>query len=245
MPYQPFLSELGRRLRAARLRRALGVGAAAEAAGVSRRHLTEAEAGRANPSVLVLGRLADALGVPLRDLVDIPLRARERVALVGLRGAGKSTVGRALARALEVPFVEVDRRVEDLAGLSLAEIFDVHGQAAFHRFEAEALEQVLSEGERVVLAAGGSIIDSEENFRRLRETCTTIWLHATPEDHWARVIEQGDRRPMQDRPRAQEELRAILKDRAALYATCDRKVETSGRTVEEVVAEVLALCAAA
>ena len=242
MPHQAFLSELGRRLREARLRRALGVGAAAESAGVSRRYLTEAEAGRANPSVLGLGRLADALGTPLRELVDIPLRARERVALVGLRGAGKTTIGRALAHALEVPFVEVDRRVEDLAGLSLAEIFDVHGPAAFHRFEAEALEQVLSEGERVVLAAGGSIIDSEANFRRLRETCTTIWLRATPDDHWARVIEQGDRRPMQDRPRAQEELRAILESRAPLYATCDRTVETSGRAVDEVVDEVLELC---
>lgn len=241
MDVQGFLEEVGRRLRRGRERRGKSVTETARAAGVSRRYLTEAEAGRANPSVLVLARLAAALHVPLTDLVPArpPERAGERVALVGLRGAGKSTVGRALARLMEAPFVELDRRVEEQAGLSLAEVFSLHGPEGFHRYEAGALEEVLSEGERLVLATGGSIVDSEPSFQRLRETCRTVWLRARPEEHFRRVVEQGDRRPMRGNPGALEELRRILDERAPRYATCELAVETSGRSPEEVADEVL------
>lgn len=220
----------------------------ARRSGLSRRYVTETEAGRANPSLLKLARLAAALSVSLGTLCDLPLSGPasrvvqdRRIALCGLRGAGKTTVGRALALALEIPLVELDERVEDTAELSLAEIFDLQGPEAFHRFEADALEEVLSEGS-VVVATGGSIVDNEANFARLRETCRTVWLHAEPEDHFQRVLEQGDRRPMRNRPRALEELRGILERRSSAYALCDIKVETSGRTVEEVVAELCAAC---
>jgi XRE family aerobic/anaerobic benzoate catabolism transcriptional regulator len=241
MESHAFLTELGRRLRAARLAAHKTVTEAADDAGVSRRHWTETEAGRANPSVLVLARQAEAARVSLAALVDQPwqLRRTERIALVGLRGAGKSTVGRLLAQGLEVPFVELDRRVEELAGLTLGELFELHGPDLFRRFEAEALERVLAEGERLVIATGGSIVASEETFERLRSTCRTVWLRARPEEHFRRVLEQGDRRPMGDNPRAMEELRAILERREPLYACCDLVLDTDDRTPAELVDTLL------
>lgn len=230
--------ELGRRLRGAREAAGLSVTQLAEAAGVSRRHITEAEAGRANLSVGKLFDLSEALGVPLRHLFDLAPHKPARVALIGLRGAGKSSLGRALALRLEVPFVELDQRVEELAGLSLASIFELHGASGFRRFEAEALEKVLAEGERFVLATGGSIVTSSETFSRLRATCHTVWLKATPEDHYARVVAQGDLRPMRGRPRAVEELRSLLEAREPLYSQCEHTVFTSGSTPEQIVASL-------
>jgi XRE family aerobic/anaerobic benzoate catabolism transcriptional regulator len=244
---QRFLADLGRRLREARELAGLSVTDVARRAHISRRHVTEAEAGRANPSVLKLAELALALTVPLGDLFDPTHpspgrsgRGSERIALVGLRGAGKSTIGRKLALALEVPFVELDARVEQLASLTLSEVFAIHGAEGFHRFEAEALESVLAEGERFVLAVGGSIVDSAPTFRRLCAACRTVWLRADARDHMQRVIDQGDRRPMQNRPRALAELEAILAARASLYAQCEHQVWTSGASVDETVEAVMA-----
>lgn len=213
----------------------------AERAEVSRRYVTEAEAGRANPSLAKLAALADALGWSLADFVDLPLRTYrgERIALIGLRGAGKSTVGRELAARLEVPFVELDQRVEEAAGMSLSEVFELHGAEHFHRLEAETLEEVLAEGDRIVLAAGGSVVDVPPTFERLRRTCRTVWLRAAPEEHFQRVFASGDRRPMRDRPRAMEELRELLSTREPLYARCEGRIETSAKSPSEVCTEIV------
>jgi len=246
MSAQAFLARLGGQLR--RLREAQGVSLAelARRAGVSRRYLTEAEGGRANLSVELLLRLAEALAVRPETLVALAAEARaERIALLGLRGAGKTTVGRLLARELEVPFVELDQRVEELAGLSLAELFALHGTEGFLRFEAEALERVLAEGSRLVLATGGSIVQDEKSFERLRSTARTVWLRAEPEEHFARVRAQGDHRPMHARPGAMEELRALLTARAPLYSRCEFTVVTSGKTPHEVARELAAALARA
>ena len=237
---QSFLTGLGRRLREARGRAGLTVQELAERSGVSRRHVVEAEAGRANLSILKLRDLARALDEDLARLVDERPSRGGRVALLGLRGAGKSTVGRALALELEVPFVELDRRVEELAGLPLASIFELHGAEGYRRLEAEALERVLAEGERLVLATGGSLVTSPATFARLRQTCRTVWLSAAPESHYERVVAQGDRRPMAGRPRALDELKALLAEREPLYARCEVRVDTTHLEPERVVAALAA-----
>lgn len=241
MAVHAFLTRLGAHLRSLREARGLALAEVARRAEVSRRYLTEAEAGRANPSVEVLRRLAAALDTRAAELLAGAEGGHpgERIALLGLRGAGKSTLGRLLARALEVPFVELDQRVEELAGLPLGELFDLRGPEAFERYEEEALERVLAEGHRLVLATGGSLVTHARTFARLRETCRTVWLRAEPEEHFARVVAQGDRRPMHARPRAMEELRAILAQRAALYGRCERALRTSGKTPEALVEELL------
>jgi len=240
MESKAILADLGRRLRASRRRAGLTVTELAARAEVSRRYVTEAEAGRANLSVLKLHALARAAGVSVSDLLASSLGAerRRRIALVGLRGAGKSTVGRLLAAALEAPFVELDERVERLAGMSLGEIFDLHGEEHFHRLEREALEAVLAADARTVLATGGSIVASTDTFARLRSTCRTVWLRAAPAEHFQRVLDQGDRRPMTNRPRAMAELEAILSAREPMYAQCGQELWTSGKTPEAVVAEL-------
>lgn len=247
MTDDPLLRAFGARLREARQRAGFTTAELARRSGLSRRFLTDAEAGRANPSLANLAKLASALNLTLAALVDLPQRAYRgaRIALVGLRGAGKTSVGQALARELEAPFVELDRRVEALAGMDLANLFALHGEELFHRLEAEALEAVLAEGDHVVIAAGGSIVAAPATFERLLRTCRTVWLHAAPEEHMRRVREQGDRRPMQDRPRAMDELRAILAAREPLYARCELAVDTTGRSVDDVAAEVLRWHAAA
>lgn len=240
---QALLADLGRRLRALREAQGLSVSELARLAGLSRRHLTEVEAGRANPSITCLQDLGGGLGVGLAELLPGAERGAVarggRIALLGLRGAGKSTVGRALALALEVPFVELDRRVEELAGLPLAQVFELHGSAGFRRLEAEALERVLAEGERLVLATGGSIVTSAETFARLRRTCHTVWLRARPEEHLERVAAQGDRRPMAGRPRALDELKELLAEREPLYARCELAFDTTARPVGDVVEQLV------
>ncbi|MEO6709243.1 MAG: shikimate kinase, partial [Planctomycetota bacterium] len=190
--------------------------------------------------VTTLHALAEALSVRAGELVDFDASALRagRIAMLGLRGAGKSSVGRGLALALEVPFVELDQRVEELAGLSLGAIFDLHGVAGFRRLEREALEAVLARGGRMVLAAGGSLVRASDTFARLRQTCHTVWLRAEPEEHLRRVAAQGDSRPMQGRPQALSELKALLAEREADYARCELTVDTSKRPVAEIVREL-------
>jgi XRE family aerobic/anaerobic benzoate catabolism transcriptional regulator len=238
---QGFLSRLGAVLRARREASGLSLSELARQSGVSRRYLTEAEAGRANVTVAVLLKLSGPLRTAPAGLLAHAAEERrsERVALVGLRGAGKSSVGRELARLLEVPFVELDQRVEDAAGLSLAELFDLHGPEAFRRLESEALERVLAEGERLVLATGGSLVTHAGTFERLRSTCRTVWLRAEPEEHFQRVLGQGDRRPMHRRPAAMDELRAILAARQPLYARAELSLSTSGKAPAALAREVL------
>ena len=234
------MTELGQRLRRAREEAGLSVSELARRAEVSRRTVTEAEAGRANLSILRLAALARVLRRPLGALCDLSLGILrgERIALIGLRGAGKSTVGPALALSLEVPFVELDRRIEELAGMTLGELFDLRGAATYRRLEREALERVLAEGQRQVIAVGGSIVEDEELFARLREASRTVWLRARPEEHLERVLAQGDLRPSAGRPRALEELRTILREREPRYALAELVIDTSGRTPAEVEAAV-------
>lgn len=236
------LREIGQRVRARRLGQGLTLRGLAEASGLSERFVADLEAGRANISVMNLAEVAGALSVPLPALLhdggmEAPAR-RGVIALLGLRGAGKSTVGRMLAERMRVPFHELDRLVEREAGMGLSEIFAIHGEDYFRRLELEALRRFLSGHPRAVLATGGGLVTSPEAYQLLRERAHTVWLKATPEEHWARVVGQGDLRPMRDRPHAQAELKRRLREREPLYARAELVCSTSGRTVSEVVGEL-------
>jgi XRE family aerobic/anaerobic benzoate catabolism transcriptional regulator len=185
-----------------------------------------------NRSEADLRRARIALGELLGTAAGDPARHR-RIALIGLRGAGKSTLGRMLAEQRGIPFFELDGEVEREAGLAVGAIIELHGQAAFRRLERQALERLVTEREAVI-AAGGGIVADQATFDLLLGHCRTVWIRASPEEHMRRVIEQGDLRPMQDDNRqAMRDLRAILTSREALYARADLVLDTSGKMVGE------------
>jgi XRE family aerobic/anaerobic benzoate catabolism transcriptional regulator len=230
------LNHVGSRLRARRQVWELTQAELARRAGVSPRFLVQLEKGEGNISVGRLADVCEALELPLSDLFrGIGPGRPNKIALVGLRGAGKSTVGAQLAQALDAVFIELDAKVEAEAGMTLSEIFELRGEAHYRMLEREVLERVLRESGRAVIAAGGSIVTAAETWKRLQEGTRTVWLQASPASHLERVRAQGDLRPMQGRPNAHAELQAILDERAGLYAEADVHMDTDGLGVQGVV----------
>mgnify|MGYP003342867592 CR=1 FL=1 len=234
------LALLGRRARHLRQARGLTLRALAETSGLSARFLMDVEAGRANISVRRLAHLADALHTTPVDLLSdsaAPRRGRP-IALLGLRGAGKTSIGKRLARRLHVPFVELDRKIEARAGLALDEVFSLHGEQYYRRLEREALAELVADPAPMVIAAGGGLVTAPETFALLRQHATTVWLRARPSDYWDRVVRQGDRRPMRQHPQAREALRELVSRREALYAQAELTVDTAGLSVAQAVERV-------
>ena len=163
------------------------------------------------------------------------------VALIGLRGAGKSTIGAAAAEKLGIPFVELAREIERESGVSLSEIFDLYGQVAYRRYERRCLEAIVRRHERAIITTGGSIVSEPATFDLLLSACFTVWVKAAPEEHMGRVVAQGDTHPMADNAEAMDDLRRILETRNQLYAKADAVLDTSGRSVAESVAKLLAI----
>jgi XRE family aerobic/anaerobic benzoate catabolism transcriptional regulator len=286
-----FLRRVGEKLRTMRARRGVTRRDLSRLSRVSERYIAQLEAGSGNVSILLLRRIARALGIGAEELTaERPERSVERalldqlvaelpearlaearallqrecgpaglpgrpgvvgrpgpadrlrrVALIGLRGAGKSTIGRLLAGRLGTRFIELDREIEAEGRMELSDLFAVQGQEAFRRLERAALERIVTEDRPAVIATGGGIVADGATYGLLLDTCFTAWLRATPEEHMRRVIAQGDMRPMRDNRRAMDDLRAILESREALYAKADVTVDTTGRRVEEVLEELLAL----
>ena len=278
---ETFLRLVGERLRLVRAQRGMSRRALAKRSDVSERHIAQLEAGVGNISLLLLHRLAAALGVPVEELVAVdraerpqdvvllerlldrlapdqlePARRllldrffsgeagprRDRIALIGLRGAGKSTLGRRLGEARGVRFLELDQDVERLTGMELSDVFEIHGQEGFRRLEREALTQVLAGHQHVILATGGGLVTEPATFELLLANCLTIWIKASPEEHMARVIAQGDARPMKDdAAHAMDDLKAILTSREKLYAQADLVLDTTNCPTDEAVTRLVAL----
>ena len=162
-----------------------------------------------------------------------------RIALIGLRGAGKSTLGRLLADHLGYSFLEMDREIERIAGCDLSQIHALYGTNAYRRYERRALEDLIQIYPDFVLAAPGGVVSDAANFNLLLSHCFTIWLRASPEEHMSRVIAQGDFRPMSGNDQAMEDLKRILAGRSAFYAKADLTLDTGGTTVSNAFAALL------
>lgn len=266
-----YLSMLGGRVRATRDALGLSRKQLAENADVSERYLAQLESGTGNASMLILRRLASALGVSVarllaeersaeRDVLDRLLDSlpepkisqallrvqrefgtdesvrRKRIALIGLRGAGKSTLGAALAKELRRPFVELDREIEREAGMSLSEIFLLYGHSGYRGLERRCLERIIDGQRDIVLSAGGGVVSEAETFQLLLANSFTVWLKASPTEHMSRVVAQGDMRPMKGHAQAMDDLKSLLTSREPLYARADVTVSTSNQAVEKSLA---------
>ena len=174
--------------------------------------------------------------VAIGDLFGTGGSARDRsrrIALVGLRGAGKSTLGQMLADDLDVPFIELSREIEKVAGYSIREIHDLYGTGAYRRYERRALEEVIQIHPDAVIATPDGLVSEAGTFNLLLAHCTTVWLQADPEEHMARVAGQGDMRPMAASKEAMDDLRRILAGRSAFYSKADLTLDTSHQPLEQ------------
>ncbi len=246
-PDGDFLLFLGKRVRQLRSLRGMTRKMVAREADVSERHLAQLEAGEGNVSIVLLRRIAGALHVSLVELFAPEVEVfrlmrdfgpeekvrRMRIALIGLRGAGKSTLGAKLAGESQMPFIEMDREIEKDTGMPLAEIFALYGQSGYRAIEKRTLERVLNENERAVLSVGGGVVSEKETFDYLLSHCYTVWIKAQPEEHMTRVMAQGDFRAMAGNDQAMEDLRRILEAREPLYRQADMELDTSGTSAEE------------
>ncbi len=271
-----YLRRVGQKIREVRAQRGMTRQALADDSGVSLRFLAQLEAGRGNPSVMILRQIADAMSYPIDGLItDAPPRsvdealivqmlgrltpdqavearhllvkkfghsterARRHISLIGLRGAGKTTLGKRLAEHYTVPFVELDREVEREYGGPIGDLLALHGQPGYRRYERRSLETVLAKHEHSVIETGGGLASDPEILDLLLANTHTVWLQTSPEEHMQRVIEQGDLRPMADNTEAMKDLRAILKAREPFYRQAETHLSTSKKTVAQSSRELL------
>jgi XRE family aerobic/anaerobic benzoate catabolism transcriptional regulator len=178
-------------------------------------------------------QLEDVVFRLMREFGQEGANRKRRVALVGLRGAGKTTLGDALATELRIPFLELDCEIERDAGISLSEVFSLYGQAGYHRIERRCLERIIQRDEQMVMSVGGGIVSEAQSYNLLLLNCFTVWVKATPEEHMARVVAQGDFRPMQGNTEAMDDLKRILNAREPFYRKADVTLDTSGETLEQ------------
>jgi len=278
---QDFAREIGRMVRLGRAKRGVSRRQLAQDSGTSERYLAQIEGGAGNPSMLVMRAIADALGLPIVELLPRPNgqsaayariidllgrippdelpaiaetigrrldqasaadRAR-RIALVGLRGAGKSTLGRMLAERLRCPFIELNHMVEQEYGARVPLLIEMSGIATFRRYERLSLERAVAENEAAVIATAGGIVSNPETYGLLLRRAHTVWIMAQPDEHMSRVMKQGDFRPMAHNREAMADLLAILEARRADYARAEASLDTSGANVQQSFAKLTKLVA--
>ena len=268
---EAFVAAVGRLVRLGRAKRGMTRRQLAQVSGASERYLAQIEGGEGNPSVIILKSIAEALDVPITELLprahgrpaalnhildllgrmprsalaaiadliesraaaDLATDRAQRIALVGLRGAGKSTLGRMLAAHLDYPFIELDRLIEQDYGASLPLLIEMSGLSTFRRYERACLDRVIAEHEAAVVATAGGIVSSPETYALLLRSTHTVWIKARPDQHMSRVMEQGDFRPMAQNRAAMADLVAILEARGADYARAEAELDTSSDTVDE------------
>ncbi len=196
---------------------------------------------------LLLRQIEDLSGEQLQELqafvrerFGVAASVKRHIALIGLRGAGKTSLGQRLAATFGLQFFEMAKEIETEAGLSLNEIFDLYGQAAYRRFERRALERITADATPKVIATGGSLPSEPATYAHLLSHCFTIWLKAKPEEHMGRVVAQGDLRPIAGQSEAMADLKRILAQREALYARADMSFDTAGKTLDQAASELAA-----
>lgn len=269
-------ARVGSAVRAARRQASLPRHALADAAGISERYIGQLETGRANISLNVLQKIAQALDVEITDLLDqepvryaplssllstlseqqlrdahsvlvrhfeVERNAKCGVALVGLRGAGKTALGRALSAKIGIPFVQLTELVTERAGMTTQELVELAGLEAFRRLEREALVALIERKEKVVLETSGGLVGAPDTYRLVLEHFHTVWVKAQPEEHMQRVVDQNDLRPMAGRPEAMNDLKALLADRQQAYGRAAAVLDTSGQDEEETANRLFQLVA--
>jgi len=167
----------------------------------------------------------------------------QRICLIGLRGAGKSTLGAAAAQALNLPFIELNKQIEARTAMPLSEVMALYGQDGFRDLESELLDEVIAEHDKAIMAVGGGIMSEAGTFARLLERCHTIWIRTSPGEHMTRVRAQGDMRPMAGNPAAMDQLKALLRARTPLYERATAQVDTAGKPVNSSVNDLLTVIA--
>jgi XRE family aerobic/anaerobic benzoate catabolism transcriptional regulator len=268
-----FLAKLGQQVRSTRSVRGMSRKVLSQTSGLSERYIAQLESGQGNVSIILLRRIAQAMGTRIDDLLpdhdpssewpvlrDLLQEATpeqiaqikailsgnvaagtpaQRIALIGLRGAGKSTLGRLAAQQIGWPFIELDREIERATGVSITEIFALYGQEGYRRLEQSELRRLIVQPGPIMIATGGGIVAEPLTFDLVLSSCFVIWLKTSPEEHMQRVRDQGDLRPMRDDRSAMQELRAILLSREPLYARAHAIVDTSGLDAEVAAAELV------
>ncbi len=258
------LKELSIRVTQRRHSMGLSIKECAASAGLSSRYLIQVEAGQANISLGKLSRLCLTLEVRLAELLSQGPRGQidallsklntaqlteahdllkshfrpqrpSMISLLGVRGAGKSTVGKRLADRLGWEMIELDEEIEKRAGLSLSELFSVHGEPYYRRLEGEVLRHLQSHDQSAVIATGGSIVTHHLHYSLLKSMSSTVFLQATAAEHMERVVAQGDKRPMRDHPQAMKELERLLAERAPLYKSANLIIDTSHHSISEII----------
>ena len=242
----PPLAELTRRIgghvRALRRARGLSRRVLSEISGVSERYLARLESGNGNVTVGILHRLSLVFGCAVEDLVAGGARSNtekgHRLALLGVRGGGKTTLGAAISAARGVPFIEMSSQIEMVSGMDVGEVISLYGQEGFRRYEEEAIASIIEDHDRVVLAVGGGIVEAAANYDLLLRHFHTIWVKASSAEHIGRVRAQGDERPMAGFAAAEEHLSNMLEQREADFSRADLVISTSGVSADRSVAEL-------